>query len=181
MATHATRRLTAFVFGFLVAAGRAGADDMERLRTDSTYLQTIIAETVHRSPTLRSIIREIDASNVIVHVTCAHMKRTTLEGRTLWVSASPEVRYLRVQVDCMLPRFELAAIVGHELQHVAEVARANGVVDQRSFGRLFSVIGFSTCRTEEQFETDGAILAGERVRQEYVDWREARPKLTAVP
>ena len=183
MATHAARLLAASMFGFvLVSATRSDADDMKRIRADSTYLQTIVADAADRSPTLRAIVKRIDASDVIVHVTCEHLNSAMLEGRTMWVAASPGVRYLRVQVECMLTRTELVAILGHELQHVAEIAAALDVVDRRSFARLFNTIGFSTCHFGEQYETDRAIHAGEQVRQEFVSGRRAAPlRLTAAP
>ena len=182
MATHAARLLAATMFGLvLVSATRSDADDMKRIRSDS-YLQTIIADAADRSATLRAIVQQIEASNIIVHVACEHLNSATLEGRTMWVAASPGVRYLRVQVECMLQRTELVAILGHELQHVAEIAAADDVVDPRSFARLFNAIGFSTCHYAEQYETPGAMRAGERVRQEFVAGkRGVHPAITAAP
>jgi hypothetical protein len=183
MATHTARLLAASMFGFvLMSAAQSRADDMKRIRTDSAYLQVLVADAGDRSPTLRAIIQQIEASDVIVHVTCEHLNSATLQGRTMWASASPGVRYLRVQVECMISRLELVAILGHELQHVAEIAAASDVVDRRSFARLYSTIGFSTCRIAEQYETNGAIRAGERVRQEFVSGKRAvTPRLTAAP
>src|SRR5437870_476100 len=174
MATHATRLLAASMFGFvLLSAARSHADDMKRIRTDSTYLQTVVADAADRSPTLRAIVQQINASNVIVHVTCEHLNSSMLQGRTMWVSSVAGVRYLRVQVECMLTRPELVAILGHELQHVAEIAAAADVVDRRSFARLFNTIGFSTCHFPEPYETPGALRAGDRVRQEFVAGKRA--------
>ena len=183
MATRATRLLAVSMIGFLLApATRSDADEMKRIRTDSTYLRTVVAEAAVRSPTLRALVRQIEESDVIVHVTCEHLNSAMLEGRTMWVSATPSARYLRVQVECMLTRTALVAILGHELQHVAEIAAAVDVVDRRSFARLFNTIGFSTCGFAEQYETSGAMRAGERVRQEFVSARRpVTPRLTAAP
>jgi len=142
------------------------------IRSDA-YLQTVLDQTARRSPLLTAIVRTIDASDVIVHVTCEHFATSDLEGRTAWLSANPNARYLRVQIDCLLSRPRLVAILAHELQHVAEVAVAADVVDQRSFARHFRRIGYSTCYggTREQFETDAALRAGARVLREFT-----RPK-----
>ena len=136
----------------LAAALRSQAKGLQRIRTTSRYLQ--------------SIVQRIAASNVIVYVTCERFASSTLSGRTMWAEANREARYLRVQVDCMLPSPQFVAILGHELQHVAEVADTQDVVDSRSFAKLFQAIGYLTCHAAEQFETDGAVNAGERVRQE---------------
>lgn len=183
MATHAARRAAAAVFGIvLLSATQSGAGDIKHIRAESTYLQSIVADALDRSLTLRAIVQQIDASDVIVHVTCEQLNSSILQGRTMWVSASAGVRYLRVQVECMISRPDLVAILGHELQHVAEIAAATDVVDRRAFARLYEAIGFSTCRFREQYETDRAIRAGERVRQEFLSRkRSVHPTLTAAP
>jgi hypothetical protein len=162
-----TRTCAALVV-LLALASSSQAESLQRIRTTSPYVQTVLTSASEKSPTLRSIVERIAASNVIVYVTCVRFASVALNGRTLWAEANSGARYLRVQVDCMLPRANLVAILAHELQHVAEVADAPAVVDEATFGKLFSVIGYSTCsRFSEQYETDGAIVAGERVRQEF--------------
>jgi hypothetical protein len=150
----------------LAAALRSQAEDLQRIRTTSRYLQTVLFNATEKSPTLQSIVQRIAASNVIVYLTCERFASSTLSGRTIWAEANREARYLRVQVDCMLPSPQFVAILGHELQHVAEVADTQDVVDSRSFTKLFQAIGYVTCHAAEQFETNGAVKAGERVRQE---------------
>jgi hypothetical protein len=141
-----------------------------RIRVESRYLRTELARVIDRSPTLRTIVRQIEESDVIVYVTCERFASVTLDGRTAWSSASPDARYLRVQIDCMLGQPRLVTILGHELQHVAEIAAARDVIDRQSFARLFKSIGYSCGTTwSEAFETDAAIDAGERVRREYLN------------
>jgi len=112
-------------------------------------------------------VTRIDASNVIVHVECARLHSFVLEGRTLFIVATRDVRYVRIQVDCLLVDRELTAIIGHELQHAAEIAAAPDVVDGRSFAGLLQKIGFlQCCSTSERYETNAAIDAGGRVRNE---------------
>jgi len=105
-----------------------------------------------------------------VYLTCHQFATHVVSGRTMFSEASGGTRYLRVQVDCMLPRANLVMLLAHELQHVAEVADAPHVVDVRSFGKLFGSIGYVSCdgyRTE-QYETNAALAAGERVREEFL-------------
>ena len=84
--------------------------------------------------------------------------------------------YLRVQINCQQSDPALVSVVGHELQHVVEIACALSVVDDKSFTRLFRTIGFSTCwgTKPDRFETAAAVAASARVRAEYLhdpEWR----------
>lgn len=163
------RRVAATLGVFIAAAGTARADRIERVRAAPAYLQSVIANASERSPLLRNLIQRIDESNLIVHVTCEQFRDVTLRGRTVLVWGNHDVRYVRVQVDCILPIVDLVAILGHELQHVAEIAAADTVVDARSFVALYKSIGFPSCGSwlSEQYETEEAKRAGERVRFEY--------------
>ncbi|HET9832161.1 MAG TPA: hypothetical protein VFP91_10640, partial [Vicinamibacterales bacterium] len=158
------------LFVFLATTSRSHAEGFQRIRTTSSLIHSVLVDASEKSPTLRSIVQRVAESNVIVHLTCEQFKTVMINGRTIWVEANGAARYLRVQVDCMLPQADLAAILGHELQHVAEVADRPEVNDSRSFVKLFQTIGFSTCgnRAMEQFETDDATKAGRRVRGEFL-------------
>ena len=115
------RRVASWTLVLLIAASRAHGEDTSHVRTGSADLQAVLIEATRDSPTVSSLIDRIRASNVIAHVECARFTSFTLEGRTLFVLATRDVRYARVQVDCLRPRPELAALIGHELQHVAEI------------------------------------------------------------
>jgi len=149
------------------------ADDLERIRTESDVLNTVMATALERSVTFRSLVERIERSDLIVYVTCSHFESVTLAGRTLLATAPPGVRYVRVQILCQQPQRALVTIVAHELQHVVEIASTPEAVDDRSVRRLFSAIGFSTCQSprSEQFETRAAWDTGERVRREVVHYR----------
>ena len=171
MSTSCLCRIAAVLVAALtVITSDAHAQEIVRVRVESPYLQSVLARASDKSLTLRRLTDRIEASNVIVYITCEHFRSLMLRGQTTLMSASGEVRYIGVQVDCMLPAVDLAAIVGHELRHVNEIPAATAVRDDRSFRRLFESIGFATCRSwaSEHFETTDAVEAGERVRQEYL-------------
>jgi len=154
----------------LAVAARSHAESIQRIRTTSSLVHAVLAGASEKSPTLRAIVERIAQSNVIVYVTCEQFKTAMISGRTMWADASGEARYLRVQVDCMLPRATLVMLLGHELQHVAEVADRPDVIDSATFVKLFDTIGFPACgsSSREQFETDDATAAGRRVREEFL-------------
>jgi hypothetical protein len=170
MATH-TKWLYTFLAALIImiCANPADADGLERVRSESILLRTVIATAFEHSATFRSLLARIEQSDVIVYLTCHRFDSGTLSGRTALATALPGVRYVRVQVRCQQSEQMLVAIVAHELQHVVEIAASDWVVNGRTLRRLFSAIGFQTCLSpdREQFETMTAIEIGDRVRAEY--------------
>ena len=148
----------------------ADVEEFNRVRSESSRLRMVVATTFARSATFQSLVNRIEQSDVIVYLTCHHFGSATLIGQTALISARPGVRYLLVQVLCQQPDQMLVAILAHELQHVVEIAATPSVVDDQSFARLFSAIGFRTCFSSrrEQFETMAAIDIGNRVRTEHM-------------
>lgn len=172
MLTHSQGKRARAAIALLFVAvfsNRGQAQGLQRIRPEPT-LTTVVDRAVERSPTFRLIVERIEQSDVIVHLTCSNFASLLLAGRTALVSKGPDVRYLRVQVLCSQGQPALVTIVAHELQHVVEIASTPDVVDDRSFVRLFSTIGFSTCIStgQEQFETDAALATGDRVREEFL-------------
>jgi len=149
---------------------RVRAQDFERIRSESALLTSALETASERSATFRSMAERIERSDVIVHLTCSRFRSVLMAGRTALASAGPDVRYVRVEILCQQPEYDLVAILAHELEHVLEIAAAPSVVDDRSFSRLYRAIGFSThaAPTTEQFETTAAMAAGQRVRQEFL-------------
>ena len=173
MATHTKgpRAAGAFVLAIaLTAAGssRAHAGDLTRIRTELPVLSTMMTDAFDRSATFRVLVERIEQSDVIVYLTCERFDDAVLSGRTALAAAPPGARYVRVELQCQQSAEALIAILAHELQHVVEIASTPTVVDHRSFARLFSKIGFPTCRSpwDERFETMAALHTGERVRWE---------------
>jgi len=165
------RRFSASLLSVLIllAAQSARATDVERIRIESTYLRPLVAGVTAHSQTFRRLVDDIQRSDVIAYVTCEHFRSSTLRGRTRFVVGGREVRYVRVEVDCMQPTADVVAIIGHEFRHLAEIAGAATVMDERSLRTLYMSIGFQTCGfwRAEQFETSEAERTGERVRREY--------------
>jgi len=184
MATHTVRALFIAVFMsvlVLVCPTRSRAEmpqGVPRIRVESRHARELLAAAIGRSPTLQNLVQQIERSNVIVYVTCKHFDSVTLQGRTMWGAASADARYVRVQVDCMLVNQQLVTILGHEFQHVVEIATAPDVVDEDGFARLFRTIGYASCG-REQFETGKALETGARVREEYLDGWAIRSRVVA--
>ena len=82
------------------------------------------------------------------------------QGTLRFVSATPGARFVRITVDTALPDRELAALIGHELQHAVEVARARAVQDQPSFAALYRAVGQVIDLASRHYDTAEARLGG---------------------
>ena len=128
-----------------------------QLRPVSPILDQTLVSGYRQSPTIRRLVAELEASNVIVHLVARSGARGPAGSLNLTTCAGG-VRFLRVSIDLTLAPTARTAILGHELQHAVEVARASSVVDQESFAALFRVIGFpsGSLARRVSFETDAA-------------------------
>jgi hypothetical protein len=79
-------------------------------------------------------------------------------------------------------RNQLLGLLGHELQHAAEIAAEPAVLDDRSLSALYRRIGFrSGPATGDHFDSDAAIDAGDRVTREAHAARGARARCAHHP
>jgi hypothetical protein len=166
-----TRTLTILLLLLLPAAHvQAQADGPERVRTDSRYLQLVIASGMERSPTFHAIIDRLEASDLIVEVQCGQFTGSTLAGRTVLLSAQPSIRYVLVEISCPTMSVPALGTIAHELRHALEIAASPWVVDGPSLAQLYENIGYPTLGTKTtlfgEYETGDALDAGERVHHE---------------
>jgi hypothetical protein len=133
---------------------------------DSSYLA---------SPTIRRLVDEIEASDLIVYLD-EKPRGGGPQGTLTFVGASRAARFVRIAVDAALADRQLAALIGHELQHAVEVARATWVIDQRSFADLYRTTGEAMDLAARQYDTAAARQVARQVLVEIG----RRPGLTGV-
>jgi hypothetical protein len=154
---------------------------MQRVRTDSPYVRVVITSGIERSPSFRAIVEQLEKSDLIVEVQCARLTDSRLAGRTAFLSATPFVRYVLVEVNCpVIPR-----ILAHELSHALEIASAGWVVDGETLARFYAQIGYPTYGPAAgsdcgQYETADALEAGERVHHELLHRSESTRRLARI-
>jgi hypothetical protein len=84
-----------------------------------------------------------------------------------FMAAAGGRRYLAISVDPKYAGCQLTALLGHELQHAAEIAGEPSVVDARSLAAVYRRIGFASGRWEqERYESRAAIDVGRQVMRE---------------
>ena len=137
-----------FVFPSFVLAG----EPLTPRPLDATAA-AILERALARSPSVRALVRELESSDVIVHIeTCWQINGPS--GTMRFVARSGGYRYVRITIATGLPHNSRTAILGHELQHAVEVARSTaGDVD--GVRRLFESEGYRTTGWDV-FETEAA-------------------------
>ncbi len=154
----------------VVAAGVGAANRAEaglpaaHVRCLSREARELLNMALARSLVIREFVERLEQSDVVVYLELPGGTDTQNPVSQLtFVSFAAGTRYLLVQIDPWrtIPVDRLA-LLGHELYHALEIARAPEVRGPMTLRALYRRIGHeygSNC-----FETQSAKVAGERVR-----------------
>jgi hypothetical protein len=126
--------------GTMPAVREAGhpADTIEyHVRTTDPLVRARLANGAAESRTLRDLLAQLVASDIIVHVTLVDRIAGGASGQLYFVTATPTARYLRAEIIRSANRADMIALIAHELQHAAEVARAAQVRDSASMSTFY--------------------------------------------
>src|SRR5262252_11222481 len=122
------------------------------VRPQNVRSQEILDDAVRRSPTVASLVRTIERSAIIVFIELAYDRQDL--GRTTMLASNQFARLLHIQLNGKLSPDRLIEVLGHELQHATEIARAPEIRDDDSLARVYTQLGFEINRGH--FETDAA-------------------------
>ena len=143
------------LIGVLMAALPAIAAG--HIRTNDPDLARVLIEGAATSPTLAARVARLEASNLVVYLEYEHFPTSGIAGYLTFLGSGGGWRYARIRIRHDLPKRYLVAMLGHELQHAAEIADAPSVVDARAMAALYRRIGHERSRGCQSFETDAAI------------------------
>ncbi len=114
--------LVVFLFGGAVAAPAQPLPHVRALDIISTLaLQRGVAE----SPRFRSLVDELERSDVIVHVVATPTLPSGVVGTMRFVTRLSGTRYVRIDLASMAAADLRVATLAHELQHACEIARVD--------------------------------------------------------
>jgi hypothetical protein len=167
-AKHSTLVLAALTLVVVVFTGRLhAADQVTHIRLESDRLQAAMEEAA-QSQTFRELVDRINDSDLIVYVRCQAFTERAFDARLALIAATTPHRYVLVEIACSRIELQLPSTLAHELRHAVEVAGDRSVVDQASFKRLYTRIGFDagSAVNMKLYETTAAIDAAARVRRE---------------
>jgi hypothetical protein len=152
------------LFGTLAGPMLSPMPAVRRLRPADTTAARTFDRGLACCPTIRTLVRDLEASDVIVYVETGFVQQPAL-ARTVLMGAGTNTRYVRVTLHRMTSPDNLIELLGHELQHAVEIAQASGVRDHDAMLALYTRIGIRR-NGAHHFETSLARDAGIRVRAE---------------
>ena len=140
------------------------AADTSHLRPASPAARQLIADAARQSPTVRRLMEEVDRSDVIAYVQLTGSPAIPI-ACTTFVTATNNLRYLRIQINGSLNSWARMQILGHELQHVLEIVGAPEVNSENALKALYDRIGTASARAN-RFETRAAQITESTVQRE---------------
>ena len=141
----------------------ASAITAMRMRPLSDISRSVVKEALRRSPTIKRLLGELQQLDVLVFFDINSAPVADV-GTTSVMAAAGGFRMVRVLINANLDPRRRIEVLGHELQHVLEIAQARSVVDDASLRSLYSRIGYQVGL--RSFETDQARQVELQVRRE---------------
>lgn len=165
--------MTIAIVMVLVVASVASAQTSAspHVRPQSARADELVQDAVRRSATVAGLIAMIEASDVLVFVDVVY-DPSELVGRTVVIGANAQVRLLHVALSGRLPADRMIEILGHELEHVVEIARTPEIRDMLTFARAYERLGWQF--EAGHFETAAARQTELQVRSDLQAVRIAR-------
>lgn len=165
-------RTIAFCLAGLAAAAPAGATtspEHAHLRLLHSDLQKLVDEGIAKSATLRSLVEQLNRTDVVVFVEYGGLPKD-LAGGIRFVTRAGSLRLVRVSIRRTLTRPEILRTIGHELQHALEIADEPGIVDEASLKAFYRRLD-TEANPLERFDTAAARRAGDFVAEDLLAWR----------
>lgn len=139
-----------------------------QIRVGDRELKAALALGVARSPTLASLVEQLQAVSVVLYVNCDMQLPGRLQARLNLVTSVRGVRYVQIRMSCAAAVHRLIATLAHEMQHALEIGRRVDIVDVDAMESFYEDIGFQTFagRSHRKFETDAAIAVERQVQDD---------------
>jgi hypothetical protein len=142
------------------------ANPHARVRPMQKQVEAVLATGMERSATFRRLVQRIEASDVIVYVEARRGLREGVGAVMRFVTRSATDRFVRIQLNADYSPHMLVALLGHELQHVVEVADHPDVQSPDDLRAFYRRTGVRT--GPDAFDSEAARDAGYQVRAEIV-------------
>lgn len=141
-------------------------ESMLHVRTTDDRIRRALAIGAEKAPTLRGLLEELEASDVILYVEPGECGCGRARACVTFVTMVEGIRYLRATVSPLQLEIDLISHIGHELRHATELAAARQVVSRETFKEFYTGASSVTCRAPCGYETLAAIRTQSAVRTE---------------
>jgi hypothetical protein len=158
--------LVAVLTALTIAAGQSTsvARPLGHVRSSDPLVLRLIRDGRRLSPTFDGLVRQLDASDLVVYVRVRHDGPLT---SLRFVGASSQQRYVEIALALQAGQANLTAVLAHEFQHALEVAGSPDVRNRDAFVALYERIGIErTTVRGRNLETEGARRRQSQVFQE---------------
>lgn len=138
------------------------------VRPVSDRARDTLADAVARSATIARLVDALNTTDVIAFID-TRLDPAIPTAETMLMTKVVGARYVHVLLNPRLTIDDRIEYLGHELQHVLEIAQDPFAVDSASVRRRFAAIGRELTASgarEKAFETEGAKLVSLAVRRE---------------
>jgi hypothetical protein len=135
-----------------------------RLRPTQAIGHRLLAESVTRSPTVRRLVEELAASDVIIYLDVRADMSPHIVGSLRFLAPTVSDRYLRITLNRQHDWPTLIAFLGHELQHANEIAGARDVRSAEDLRAFYQRVGIRVGRNA--YDSREAQATGHVVRAE---------------
>jgi hypothetical protein len=132
------------------------------LRATSPAMRSLIDEATVSSPIVNQLIARLQHSDTIVYVELTGAPDVP-RARTTLAAATPDVRFLRISINVLIPPMDRVPLLAHELQHATEIAGDPDARDEDGIRELYRHIGLGAA---DRYETIAATEIERRVRAE---------------
>jgi hypothetical protein len=135
------------------------------VRSEDKAVRQLLKRGFTHSITFRTLMAQLERSNVIIYIEQVPRLPAALEGRMMMLPSAHGTRYVRIQLAMRGSPDDAIAVLGHELQHALEVAQEDWVNDQATLVALYRRIGTGPYG-QHTYDTLAAQEVGRIVRRE---------------
>jgi hypothetical protein len=121
------------------------------------------------SPTFRGLLARLVVSDLIVYIGIVDRIVGGSAGQLYFVTATPTVRYVRIELAAGGNEREMVSLVAHELQHAVEIAAEPRVRSRQSMALLYFAMSGNASYTH--YDSVAAHVTEQRVKSELAGFR----------
>jgi hypothetical protein len=125
-----------------------------------------IADAQQRSATVRALTSTLEASDLVAYVNITTLAKGSVESGLSYVGASAAQRFVLITISEGAAADRQIELLGHELQHATDVAKAAWVTDDNHVQTLMTTVGWRDGSRARGYETTAAVSAEHHVHQE---------------